>query len=227
MKYLNLLLLLSLSNIGFAQAPAKEKPDYNKIETDIRNEASDLYYERLFLGYRLSDSTLSLVQKRNLYYGFIFQNGYSPYEHSAYRDSIRSLTLRENFSETDFRTLVSFSDSILEENPFDLDALNYRLYGYAKLGNKMEFDNTLVKMRIIVDAIMSSGDGLSKESAFYVIYVSHEYSLINILGYEFGGSQSLIGHCDYLELSPGKSGVKGLYFDISPCLEHLGGLLNK
>ncbi len=80
------------------------------------------------------------------------------------------------------------------------------------------------QMNVIIDALLSSGDGLEKESAFYVTYISHEYDLIKILGFEFGGQQSLIDHYDYLKIEENPEDVGGFYFDISPCLNSMADM---
>ena len=100
------------------------------------------------------------------------------------------------------------------------------MYALEQIGDRRNFEKKIVQLDIIVDALMSSGDGISKETAFYVINTSHEYALLGILGFGFGGQQSLIEHYDYLTLAENKEGVKGLYFDVSPCLKSLSGLLD-
>lgn len=78
--------------------------------------------------------------------------------------------------------------------------------------------SSTVKIRLLTDAILSSGDGLTEESAFYVINIPQEYDILNMIGFEFGGSQSLIKTNDYLTVKENPANIKGLYFDISPRL---------
>ena len=165
-----------------------------------------------------SDITLTNEERRHLYYGFIFQHEYSPYAHSKFDDSIKIITRKQEMDFRDYELIERYADSVLVENPFDLRAMNYQLFALDKLQNKEAFDKTLNKMKILYSAMLSSGTGKSKKEAFYVINVAHEYDLLNMLGYEFGGSQKLIEHYDYLEVKDNDSGVKGLYFDISPSL---------
>ena len=66
-----------------------------------------------------------------------------------------------------------------------------------------------------------------KKEAFYVIYTSHEYDLLNILGFQFGGSQSLIEHYDYLTLAENEAKIEGLYFDVSPCLNSMSKMFKE
>ena len=226
MKTINLLLfiiILSSASV-FSQNFNTEKPDYKEIEKEISNENSDFYYPKLMQKYLDSDTTMTLDEKRDLYYGYSFQKKYSPYGFSNFNDSVKTLFQKDKLNENELITLIKFSDSILVENPFDLRALNHKAYAFKKLENRIDYDKTINQMRIIFSALISSGDGLTKETAYYVISVSHEYDLLNILGFEFGDSQSLIEHYDYLKLAKNSNKIKGLYFDVSPCLNSLDSM---
>jgi hypothetical protein len=100
----------------------------------------------------------------------------------------------------------------LSENPFDLAVMSYSLYANDQLKRVYDLKAVRVKANIVIDAILSSGDGLKKKTAFYVIDVSHEYQLIAILGYQFGGMQKLIEHYDYLELASNDQGIERVLF---------------
>lgn len=220
------LLLLSHA-VAFSQDWKSEKPNYKKIERAISDDQSKFYYPALLARYTAGDSSLSLEEKRHLYYGYTFQPAYSPYGRSDYEDSLRVVLNKDSVFEKDQAMILRFTDSLLKFNPFDLRAINYKLYSHEKLGHRSEFNRNLTKMKIIVDAIMSSGDGTSKAKAFYVINTAHEYDLINILGLQFGGRQSLIEHYDYLTLAKNQKGIEGLYFDVSPCLNQMEKMFGK
>ncbi len=214
------------SFFAFSQKMKTEKPDYKIIEKEISKEKSEFYYPKLLSRYINSDSTMTLKEKRYLYYGYSFQEAYSPYGTSNFSDSLSVLFKKEQLlNKEDLNKMIKFSDSVLVEYPFDLRAMNYQLYAFKKLGKKSEFDKKINQIRIIIDAILSSGDGLKMETAFYVIYISHEYDLLDILGFEFGGEQSLIEHYDYLKLAKNPQKIDGFYFDISPSLNSLNDML--
>jgi hypothetical protein len=223
-KQLLVITILLVSMTVFSQNIEFEKPDYKKIEKEISQEKSYYYYPKLLKKYITSDTTMTLKEKRYLYYGYSFQDSYSPYGHSDFNDSLRTVLNKEKHNNEELLKIIELSDSLLVENPFDLRAINYQLYAYDKLGKKIEFDKRINQMRIIVDAILSSGDGLKKKTAFYVIYISHEYDLLNILGFEFGGEQSLIEHYDYLKVAKNSQKIKGFYFDVSPCLNSMNDM---
>lgn len=219
-----ILIFFCLSLIaGYAQKTKVEKPNYKKIEKKISKKGSEFYYPTLMDRFLASDTTLTIEQKRCLYYGFIYQSSYSPYINSDYFDSIGVVLEKEELVVSDYEKIIVFSDSVLKENPFDLKTLNYVLYCYDYLENSEMVEKTLVKFKTIIDAIYSSGTGESLKKPYYVIFVSHEYVIINILGYKAKG-QSLIGTCDYLEVAKNKDNVKGVYFDVSPSLNFLDNL---
>ena len=116
---------------------------------------------------------------------------------------------------------------MLLDNPFDLNAINYQLYSLEQMGNMSIFNKRVIQLKTIIDALMSSGNGKNKKEAFYVIYTSHEYDLLNILGFQFGGSQSLIENYDYLTLAENEAKIEGLYFDISPCLNSMSKMFKE
>lgn len=218
--HLALIVLFSCSHL-FGQNLKLEKPNYSKIEKAIKKDQSELYYPKLMQRFLDSDTNMSLEEKRHLYYGFSFQPGYAPYGHSDYEDSLNSFLQKGSPNEQEYEKMIRFADSALLYNPFNNRVINAQLVAYEKLGNSDSFDKKLNQMRIIFDALFSSGDGRSKKTAFYVIYTSHEYDLLNVLDFEFGGEQGLIEHYDYLKVAPNSYGIEGLYFDVSPCLNSL------
>ncbi len=226
-KYLlTVLCFLTITSI-FSQAEEKNPPNYKAIKKEVSDKNSAFYYPKLFDKFLKSDTTMTLREKRLLYYGFQYQSKYSPYGgHSSYNDSLKTVFQKQNFTKEDFKKVITFSDSILSSNPFDLRSLNYQTYALQELGNKQDYLKKLNQMRTIIQAIFSSGNGLKKETAFYVIYVSHEYVLLDILGYKFGGQQQLIDHYDYLRLAENPENIKGMYFDVSASLNAMKNLLD-
>ncbi|CAL2083262.1 DUF4919 domain-containing protein [Tenacibaculum sp. 190524A05c] len=224
------LLLLSFVVTSFAlnaQDWDFEKPDYDKIEKNIKEKDSNLFYELLMKRYKEADSTMTLKEKRHLYYGYQFDEKYSPYSTSDFSDSLRVVLNKKSLDSLDYTNIVTFTNKILEENPFDLRAINYQLFALEKKGDTASFNKKVIQLYIIVDSLLSSGTGKTKEDSFYVIYTSHEYDLLSILGFKFGGSQSLIEHYDYLTLEKNEANIEGLYFDVSPCLASMSKMFKE
>lgn len=203
-----------------------EAPDYPLIKELIEDKNSGFFYDDLLVKFNKADTTMTLEEKRNLYYGAIFQSDYSPYGRSAYSDSVMVILRKEKLTVTDYDLVLSYTDSILIKNPLDSRALYDRLYIYDMQGETQSYDNAIFKLRVIFDAILSSGDGLSKETAYYVIATSHEYDIMRILGFQ-PEYQSLTGHYDYQKLAKNRYDIEALYFDVSPALKHLNDMFSK
>lgn len=219
--YTLLLCFFTFSLSAFAQQEIIGKPNYKKIKKSIQKKSSEFYYPVLMERFKNGDSTMTIDEKRHLYYGYTFEDSYSPYSRSKYGDSLREILKKSELNDKELNNMHKFTDSMLMEKPFNFDAMNYQLYVFDKKQDTINFNKTIDKINILLDAILSSGDGEEKKTAFYVIETSHEYFLLNILGFKFGGSQSLIEHYDYLEVAENDTGIEGLYFDVSPCLDSL------
>ena len=219
-------LFLSSIFFVFSLTARDSKPvpvNYKKIKKEISKKSSEFYYPKLMERYLDGDPSLTLEEKRHLYYGYIYQPGYAG-GLSITNEYLMELLDNEDPDDSVLNQIISSCDSILEKDPFNVRALNYQLMSYDALEDQFGYEKVLTKLKVIVHAILSSGDGLKKKSAFYVIAVSDEYFIISVLGYEFGGRQSLIEHYDYLELAKNKDKIKGFYFDISPHLQALNDL---
>ena len=223
MKPILTLLAFLLFSAGHAQEQAFQKPDYNKIEKAIKKK-SNLKYSKLMDRYLDGDSTMTMEEKQHLYYGYVFQPSYSPYGRSPYQDSVKILLEKPDPDSLSLVTVIAYTNKMLATFPFDLRAIYNQLFALDQLKRTEEFNHRMAQFTIILDALFSSGTGLSKEEAYYVINTSHEYDMLNILGFEFGGEQSLTEHYDYLTVEENEYGIEGLYFDVSPCLNHLNSM---
>jgi hypothetical protein len=132
-----------------------------------------------------------------------------------------------NYDRVTLEKIVRFGDLAVGSNPFDFEAINYQLFAFDKMGDKENFQKRMTQARMIVDVLMSTGKGLEIENPIFVISTSHEYFLLNVLGFKFGGEQSLMGQCDYLAIEENDAEVKGLYFDVSPCLNSLSKFIKE
>ena len=211
-----LLLLATLPFTGMTQQfTAPVKPDYKWIESASRDDASPYSYKKLMARYKADDTTLSDTAFRVLYYGFLFQPEFSAYGISPYSDSIRVLFSQDSLRMADFPKITRFESLILDEFPFNLRDLNAIGYAYERMGDTANAIMAGYKLQRIFNTILSTGDGISDSTAWHVIAVGHEYDLINLLGFQYGGEQSLTTDaCDYLTVRENRYGIEGLYFDV-------------
>ncbi|QDH78689.1 DUF4919 domain-containing protein [Echinicola soli] len=193
-----------------------ERPDYKEIETAIKDKASLMYYPQLLERFQRADSTLNLAEMRHLYYGFVFQCTYAADEPEKVVDSLDAILRKEVHRDEDLKRIVSFGKKVLEKKPFDLNVMNYQLYALENLKDTVEYKKVTFKMDMIFETLLSSGDGATKETAFFVIDPAHELILMETLGLRPGDNHQSIGKYDFLELAANDIGLEGLYFDLSP-----------
>jgi hypothetical protein len=116
--------------------------------------------------------------------------------------------------------MIKYEKLILKEYPFNLRDLNMLANLYYQLGDTISSLQSDFKLQMLVNTILSTGDGRSEKTAWHVISVSHEYDILGYFGFQFGGSQSLTKKgCDYLEVSENDYKIKGFYFDVNMILQ--------
>ena len=222
MKLLYSLLILFISQSFFAQDFELKKPDFDLIEKNVKDKNSPYYFDKLYARFIVADSTMTIEERRHLYFGYSFQDEYAPYERSDAEQDLNEILQKEEITQQDYQDILTLSSKILKTYPFSIRMMEYRIFVYNELRQYDDAVKETVQANIILDAILSTGEGTSKESSFYVINVINEYELINILGFEYGGQQELIdGLYDYLTLKENSYNIEGLYFEVSRCLNSL------
>lgn len=213
-----LFLLIGTSSLAQSSKPKFKKPDYPKIEKAIQKKNSPLYYPALIKRFEQGDTTFTILEKRHLYYGYQFQPNYKPYSTSDLLDGMLAILQKTQQTDAELRQVVQNADSVFMEYPFSVLALNFQLHALKLLGQVNLYHTRLRQLFTVLDAIASTGDGITKRTAIFVIDPSHEYAIVNLLGFEFAGSQYLTDHFDFLEIKPNEAKLRGLYFDVSPSL---------
>jgi len=209
------ILMISLPGLH-AQDDDFEAVHFKKIKKEIRKKRSPFYYPELFARYLALDTTLTVEEFRYLYYGYTFQDEYRPYSIPSRQDSLVRYLSRDELIPAEYAMAARIGGDLLKDMPFRLretfiTALTNELAGNTNLSSR--YFNFYEKQ---VDAIMSSGDGLSTKTAFTVIYVQDEYEILEVLGFEFNGEQHLLqGGYDMLELEENPFGIDALYFDVN------------
>ena len=199
-----------LSVFGISQV----KVDYAEIERNIKDVDTKFHYPALLKRYMNGDSTLTLEEKRHCYYGYSFHTSYDPFKGKKSIDFVDTLIAKSN-DEMNLTEVNEIIDSAFIEHPFDLKVLLY-LIKFNKIDSEKR-RTAVNQLTIILDAILSSGDGKTKNTAFDVVLLSHESLVINKLGLERSGKQSLGSNSiESLSLSKNKQKIKKLYFELRP-----------
>jgi hypothetical protein len=215
-----LFFLIVLPSLCYAQ---KRSPDYQEIKKKITDTNSVYFHPKLVDRYRRNDTTLQADEYRYLYYGTLFTKEYlNEYDLRPKENGRLSILLqRKELSGKEKRQLVKTLEDVLYKNPFDINSMYILTNVYEKFGDTVNAKLYFNKVSKIIKTILDSGDGLTPETAFHVIDVSHEYAILAVYNYELSMQQfkSEPVVCDYLSVKSNKDNVDGLYFNISQIFE--------
>lgn len=222
MKKIYYLLALFISFTAGAQSTDITAPDYASIEQNINNSNSPYYYPKLFEKYMQADASMTLEEKRHLYYGYALTTNYAPFSRAQEEKDLYELLVQSNPGKKEYEKVLKYTDIILQNYPYSLRIKDYRIYCLKELGRIQEAELEMAQKEIIIDAVLSSGDGTTKETSLYVINPVNEYEFIDLIGYEYAGREELIeNRYDYLVLNENSYNLKGMYFDVTPCIKAL------
>jgi len=198
-------------------------PDFEQIERNVKESSSSYYYPNLLQRYLSGDTKITPEEGRHLYFGYVYQREYVPADTSSYNQKLAETLAKSSFTSRDYADIMTYSDALLQEDPFNLRALNAKLMVYAQQDNAAEYKKTAQKRRVVQDAIVGTGDGMSEKTPFYVIKVAHEYDILPFLGYSFGGEDKILkgNKVNYLSLGENRFGVERVYFNIRPVIDHI------
>ena len=188
---------------------------YSEIEANVLTPSSPYYYPELFKRYEKNDTTLTITDYRNLYYGYMFQQEYRPHTESAYVDSLSNLINRDGgvFREASSNKAQEFIVHILDDRPFSLKFLNMMSY-IADMKEDNEASKAYaLKFNMLVSSIFSSGTGKSEEKPWRVLYRSDAQSVMLFLGAEVTRRVYITAPCEYYHIRERQGDAKGYYFD--------------
>ena len=216
MKRLYILLMLMLPLYLFAQEGevGYVVPDFEAIEQDVNEPSSHYYYPKLFKRFCEGDTTMTPVELERLYYGFSFQEDFDPYRDVKYnREKATDLYTKEEHTTEELNRIIQNALRVLADFPFELRQMKLLSYAYEKKGDYETSYLWEYKLRQILSVIISSGDGLSPESAWYVISSIHPYDVIYCYGYTPSDYIFVEPMYDFIEVENGLA--DGYYFNVS------------
>ena len=198
-------------------------PNYTQIEVNVKEQSSSYYYPNLLKKYFDANSEMTLEEARHLYYGYVFQTNYVPTDTSTYNNKLAITLSRGSFTPSDYAEILEYSNALLLQDPFNLRALNAKLLVLAQQNDTEEYKKVAQQRSIVQNAIVSTGDGMTEKTAFYVIKVAHEYDILPFLGYTYGGEDKIIrgNKVNYLSLGDNRFGIERVYFNITPIIEYV------
>lgn len=216
MKNLVLTILLSINLLPVvSQSQTFKSPDYDTIKKVVQDTSSPNFYPKLMARFLSLDSSLTSDDYTNLFYGYVFQKDYKPYERIPEEQEFRSYISRlGNITPVELDRMIELGTTCRKKFPFNTDVAKYLWMAYQKKNDFSTGMKLSVQSYHILKVIKSSGDGKTPETAFHVLTVGNEYELLRSLFFKVE-SQSLIGrNYDYIKLEPNESNIDGLYFNI-------------
>ena len=185
--------------------------DYDPYRESIYSQKTDSLLQVSRERKMQNDSTLNAMKARKE----------SPYELHIKSEELASASNKER------RDIVHYADLALMDNPFDLNTM--WLYQLVLKDMKKDMLANIWNYRLanLVSVIMGTGDGLSKETAFWVTSPEHEYAVLEIMGYrpiEYVDDYFNEGY-DFLVVEPLDSRrktsdtPKGFYFNVKKPVE--------
>src|SRR5262249_8368118 len=121
----------------------------------------------------------------------------------------------------DWNTILVTSEPWLQRCPVDIDAHLIRAVALKELKRLPESEHHLNWFRGLVDSVLTSGDGRTPQTAFVVISVAEEYSILRVLRVRPKRHVTLSSGID--ELVVEIDGVAGtLYFNPTAQARRLG-----
>lgn len=198
----------------------RSKPDLAQIRREVNDRNSPYYYPALMAEFERNDTLMKLDKYRYLYLGYMFQEDYYPYRPSSAAEHIRDVYAKPNPNRQETDSVIKYAELALKDNPFNLTQMMGLIHALRLKGNRNLADIWQYKLNYILMAIVSTGTGADEENAWYVIEPSHEYVLLNMMGYTVTTPLFYDPYYEYLKvLTPKADDSGGFYFNIKTILE--------
>ena len=138
--------------------------DYNKILALTKKETSGLFYPNLYKRFAAADTTLTNYEVLALQIGYTDNDNYWPYQDVEMEREIWGLNEQKKFKKA-----IKTCKILLGKNPFNILACREKGYAFNKLGQQDSADYYFYKFNKIVMCDLSTGDGRSYETSWFVI----------------------------------------------------------
>jgi hypothetical protein len=121
----------------------------------------------------------------------------------------------EAFQAKDYKTAFDLSGKWLAKCPVDADVHILRSSAATALGDLKSYVHHLYFAYGLMQSITQSGDGLTAKTAFKVISVAEEYSLLRDFGAEVTEQALVDGPCDQMKCKMRNGTEVTFFFDVS------------
>lgn len=216
-RLLTLLVCFVTSNLIFSQSKVR-RPDFFKIQTEVKNSTSDYYLPKLLNRYKKMDTSMSAEEILYLYYGYRMVNNYAPLSYDAKLAKMKQL----NSNKMSNNEAIKICDAELEKDIFDMDFLNTKSISFYELKHDKDLSEKQFNFYYnFCKAIHKTGTGLSADSPIYIINTNHIGFLANLIGYKLNGFNKIKNNILVVGLEKNSFGTADLFFDISLTKEYM------
>lgn len=187
--------------------------DYDPYRHSVYSDSLEYLLDRNRAVKQSNDSTLKARMARKE----------SQFELTRLNRELSLKTLREQ------RDIVAKAKLALDDNPFDLESMYMLFRLYEDMKKDMSAKIWRYRFENIIGAILSTGDGKTAETAWYVISPDHEYVLLQLSEYAALEADFVEPGYDYLKVRDTNeararrgNSPEGFYFDvITPIAEYM------
>lgn len=195
-----------------------EKPDLDDIKEKTLDPKSPFYFPKLMSKFLRNDTVMTNEEFRFLYLGYMFQEDYDPYRESHYSEKTDFLIQNKG----SYDSIRVYAEKSLRDNPFDLRQMSFLIHALKEQKKWMSAKIWEYRLEHLLGAIKSTGTGEDIDNAWFVIYPSHEYDLVRLLGYEATDVDFIEPAYDHLLVRPDSETQKrlrdkvasGFYFNV-------------
>ncbi len=179
-----------------------QRPDMEQIKQEVTDPASKYYYPKLMALYEQNETIMTLDDYRRLYLGYIFEEDFDPYRHTQYSSLVEDLYFKSRHSKSECDNIIKYAELSLKDNPFDLQQIDYLIYALREKGKNNIANIWQFRLNHLLEAIVSTGTGVSPENAWVVTNPQHEYFLLNRLGRVATDYEFLAPGIDHITVAP-------------------------
>lgn len=192
-------------------------PDYSQIENEISDASSKFFYPNLLNRFMNCDTNLTIEDCFYIYYGYACQEGYDPNYRNDSVPHFRQIFNKKELTNEDYKYLANVGNAILESDPTNLKIMILMAYLHEIFDNHDLAWKHGMRNAKMIEAIFSTGDGKSEDSAIYVISTEHEYWLLELMDAQFI-EQSLVQYenqmIDAMKVAYDNE-IKVVYFNVT------------
>ena len=193
---------------------------WDSVRIAITDMEGDYYYPTIIGKYIKGDTTLVLEDYRMLYYGFSMQPSYAPLDDNMHYDNaIRFYS--DHIESTDDLTIneiIRLTNVALLSQPFNLKLLNLMIYCYSVKEDRTNIIRYTQQLNGVLEAILSTGSGISRHDPWYVIYRNDVIDVATLLGGKLLKRLYITTDVEYFMLGERVGDIRGLYFNLGVVL---------